>query len=252
MKNALFAALLAASAALPSLASAQGARNDWSMSGNMSLVSDYRFRSISQTFNLPAVQGGFDLGHAAGFYVGTWASNVSGNQYVGGAGLEWDFYGGYRMELTRALTLDLGFIYYYYPGAKSPAAEGMRRYDTTEVYAGIGWGGLTAKINYAISDSFGLLDSSGSYYADITYIYPWRKTTNFIAHVGKASFKNFSQLDYTDYKLGVTTEALNLTWGLSYIGSNADDAAYEFRNRSDEVFKSVSKDTFVFSVGKTF
>jgi uncharacterized protein (TIGR02001 family) len=252
MKKALMTALIAASAALPALAAAQGARSDWSMSGNVSIVSDYRFRSISQTFNLPAIQGGFDLGHAAGFYVGTWASNVSGNQYIGGASMEWDFYGGYRMDLGRNTQLDLGFIYYYFPGAKSLLIDGQRRYDTTEVYVGATWGGLTAKLNYAISDSFGLVDSSGSYYADLTYVYPWRRTTNFIAHVGMASFNNFDRLDYTDYKLGVTHEALGITWGLSYIGNNAEDAAWEFRNQSDGVFKSVSKDTFVVSATKVF
>jgi uncharacterized protein (TIGR02001 family) len=252
MKKALISALVTISAALPALAMAQGTPTDWAMSGNVSLVSDYKFRSISQTYGLPAIQGGFDLGHAAGFYVGTWASNVSGNQFIGGAGMEWDFYGGYRMELTRNTQLDLGFIYYYFPGSKSLPVDGMRRYDTTEVYAAVTWGGLTGKINYAISDSFGLLDSSGSYYAALDYVYPWRRTTNFIAHLGKASFKNFAALDYTDYKLGVTTEALGVTWGLSYIGNNADDKVYEFRNQSDGVLKSVSKDSLVFSVGKTF
>ncbi len=252
MKRAWMAALACVVAAVPALATAQGARSDWAMSGNVSLVSDYRFRSISQTYGLPAVQGGFDLGHAAGFYVGTWASNVSGNQFIGGAGMEWDFYGGYRMELTRSTQLDLGFIYYYYPGSKSLPVDGLRRYDTTEVYAAVTWGGLTGKINYSISDAFGLLDSSGSYYAALDYVYPWRRTTNFMAHIGKASFKNFSPLNYVDYKLAVTTEALNVTWGLAYIGNNAKDNLYEFRNQSDGVLKSVSKDGFVFSVGKTF
>lgn len=264
MKKALFAALLAAASALPMAASAQGSRTDWSMSGNFSIVSDYRFRSISQTYKHPAVQGGFDLGHSAGFYVGTWGSSVSGNQFTGGAGLEWDFYGGYKMDLGRNLTLDLGFIYYFYPGAKS-AAPLLQSYDTTEVYAGINWGGLTAKVNFAISDSFGLIDSSGSYYADVTYVYPFSRTTNLVAHVGRSSTKNYEDANYTDYKLGVTTEALGLTWGLSYIGNTAEDNliirrgvppvevfSYNVANASDGVRKSVSKDTVVFSVGKTF
>ena len=253
MKKALLAALMAGSAVTPLAALAQqGGRSDWSMSGNVSLVSDYRFRSISQTYKLPAIQGGFDLGHAAGFYVGTWASNVSGNQYSGGNGMEWDFYGGYKMELARNVTLDLGFIYYFYPGAKTLPAAGLRRYDTTDVYGALTWGGLTAKLNYSVSDSFSLPDSSGSYYADITYVYPMGKATNIIGHVGHASFKNFDPLDYTDYKVGVTHDALGVTWGLSYIGNNADDDLYNVRHASDGALKSVSKDTFVISVGKTF
>jgi uncharacterized protein (TIGR02001 family) len=68
----------------------------------------------------PALQGGFDLGHKSGFYVGTWASNISwvsdGNSDVS-ASLEWDFYGGYKWALPADFTLDLGVLYYYYPGS---------------------------------------------------------------------------------------------------------------------------------------
>ena len=53
------------------------ARPDWTFTGNVGLFSQYVFRGISQTNEKPALQGGFDLGHKSGFYVGTWASNIS-------------------------------------------------------------------------------------------------------------------------------------------------------------------------------
>ena len=49
----------------------------------------------------PAIQGGFDYAHASGVYLGTWGSSVSGNQYLGGNGMEWDLYGGYTQALGR-------------------------------------------------------------------------------------------------------------------------------------------------------
>lgn len=274
MKRTFVTALCAVSAALaavPMTAAAQ--KSDWSASGNFSVVSDYRFRGISQTNKLPAVQGGFDLGHSAGFYVGTWGSNVGTNDrdvrvppgspagtrpeptttagtFAGGASLEWDFYGGYRFELARNIALDLGVIYYLYPGAKDPIT--LRRFDTTEFYVGASFGNLTAKLNYALSDFFGLIDSSGSFYVDLGYVFPVGRSTNLVAHVGRQQVKNFDRLNYTDWKVGATTEALSLTWGLAYIGNNAKDAAYTVLNASDSTPKVVSKDTVVVSVGKTF
>ena len=255
MKKSVWAvAAVSVLAVVPSLASAQG-KSDWSLSGNMSLVSDYRFRSISQTYRLPAIQGGFDLGHNAGFYVGTWASNVSGNQYLGGNGMELDIYGGYKFDVAKGVTLDLGFIYYLYPGAKVSLTKD---YNTTEIYGGVTIGNLSAKVNYGVSDFFGAPDSSGSFYVDTNYIWPLSKTSNLVFHVGYQSIKNgdalFNGVDpnYTDYKVGFTTEAAGLVWGVAYIGNTAKDVPYTVQHAVDGAPKIVAKDTVVLSVGKTF
>src|SRR6266498_1225542 len=87
-----------------------------SSTGNVGLFSQYVFRGITQTNEKPAVQGGFDLGHKSGFYVGTWASNISWiSDYTPGvsASLEWDFYGGYKGSLPADFGYDLGVLYYY-------------------------------------------------------------------------------------------------------------------------------------------
>jgi hypothetical protein len=52
------------------------AGDEFEISGNVALVSDYRFRGISQTDEDAAIQGGFDASFEPGFYVGTWASSV--------------------------------------------------------------------------------------------------------------------------------------------------------------------------------
>ncbi len=254
MKNKLLGAVLAASMALPLAAGAQQMRSDWTGSGNVSLVSDYRFRSISQTYRLPAIQGGIDLAHSAGFYVGTWASNVSGNQFFGGNSMEWDFYGGYKFEIVRGWALDLGFIQYIYPGAKAqfqtPVAG--KRYDTTEIYGGLIIGNFTAKLNYSVSDFFAAPDSSGAYYVDLTYNLPFGRGNNLQLHAGRQDVKNNRPLNYTDYKVGLSTEAAGLTLGVAYIGNNAKDLPYTVPSVSDNALKVVSKDTVVLSVGKTF
>ena len=40
---------------------------DVSMTANAALLTDYRFRGISQTNRKPAFQGGFDFAHKSGF-----------------------------------------------------------------------------------------------------------------------------------------------------------------------------------------
>ncbi len=250
--------LLSAAALTSSIALAQTAvpaHSEWTYSGNMSLVSDYRFRSISQTYRQPAVQGGFDLNHRGGFYAGTWASNVSGNQYPGGNGMELDVYGGYRMDLQPNLKLDVGLIYYAYPDAKG--SVGGKRFDTTEMYVGLTQGDFSAKFNYAVTDNFGLNDSNGSYYLDLNYTHPLSKATHLVAHLGRQSVHHGTQggatnPNYTDFKLGLTTEAAGLAWGIAYIGNNARDNAYRVAHAVDGTTRVVSKDTVVLSVGKAF
>jgi uncharacterized protein (TIGR02001 family) len=65
-KSSVLASLaLAASAALPSLAYAD-------LAFNAGVVTDYRYRGISQSRLKPAVQGGLDFTQG-GFYAGAWA-----------------------------------------------------------------------------------------------------------------------------------------------------------------------------------
>lgn len=263
MCTPLWRTVLAATLLAPTLGFAQTASTlpaDWSLSGNLSLVSDYRFRGISQTYRLPAVQGGFDLSHAAGFYAGTWASNVSGNQYPGGNGMELDVYGGYRFD-TRpsfapnyALNVDLGFIYYAYPDAKTASGQ---TFNTTEVFGGVALNNFSAKLSYALSDYFGANDSVGSYYLDFGYTHPISPTASIVLHIGRLDVRHGTQggapdPDYTDYKIGVRADAAGFAWGISYIGNDAHDNAYTVAHATRNTTRVVSKDTLVFSVGKTF
>src|SRR3954470_4803561 len=65
-----------APAAAPATAAA-APEPDFTFNANIGLFSQYVFRGVSQTNEKPAVQGGFDLAHKSGLYVGTWASNIS-------------------------------------------------------------------------------------------------------------------------------------------------------------------------------
>jgi len=114
------------------------------ISGNVALTSDYRFRGISQSDESPAIQGGFDIGFENGIYLGTWGSSVDFDSNDGFDGsLELDYYGGWAGSITDSIGIDVGYIYYDYPG--DDGAEG----DYQEVYGSISLWDLSLGVAYS-------------------------------------------------------------------------------------------------------
>ena len=249
-----FAALVAA---VPSVGMAQDKKeaSPHTFTGNLNLVSEYRYRGISQTNNKPAVQGGFDYAHASGVYVGTWLTNVSWLS-DGGAGtvsnsLEWDIYGGYKGAVGD-FGYDVGLLYYYYPG-KYPA--GFNSPDTLEAYIAGSYKTVTLKYSHAMTDLFGFIDSKGAGYLDLTATYDLGNGFGLVGHYGyqmvpSTNGRSRSDCSYGDWKVGVTTEVVGMTVGLSYIGTDAKgDAGQCYRNAFN---RDLGKGNVVLSVGKTF
>ena len=116
-------------------------------SGSVALVSDYRFRGVSQSNNGFAVQGGITVAHQSGLYAGFWSSNLAGWGTFGGPNLELDLIGGYKLPVG-AGTLDLGLTWYMFPGgaARTSFAEPYVKLSGTA-----GPVGLTAGVAYAPS-----------------------------------------------------------------------------------------------------
>lgn len=93
------------------------------LSGGVTVVSDYRFRGLTQSDETVALQGTVNLNHESGFYVGTWASTIDGDgstpALTGYGGAEFDLYAGYTKTFTSGVGVDVGLLYYYYPGGAS-------------------------------------------------------------------------------------------------------------------------------------
>ena len=292
MKKLVLASTLSAVLTAPAIVCAQGApaaapASPHTFTGNIGLFSDYRFRGISQTYRQPAIQGGFDYSHVSGVYAGTWASNVSGNLYANGAGMEWDMYGGYKFEPIKDLTMDVGVLYYYYPGAafyNATLGKSGNKYDNTELYVAGTYGWFTAKYSYAVSDYFGTKtatfggtcgitssgvaatsgciganpgNSKGSSYLDLAANFEVFDKTTLGLHVGHTTVKNYNQLSYTDYKLSLSRDFGWATLGAAYITTDAKQQYYRYgpaglvAGTSTEN-KDPSRGALVLSISKTF
>lgn len=213
----------------------------YTITGNFGIYSQYVFRGLTQTDRKPAFQGGFDLATPEGWYAGTWGSNISWLHDAGvvdhGASLEWDFYGGYKYAFNDDWGMDVGVLYYYYPG---DYLDGVTRPNTTELYIAGSWKWMSLKYSHAVSNTFGIPDSRGSWYLDLSANYPITDVLTLNAHVGRQEYKgnidgfsNGENLDYTDWKLGVTYAMAN-DWNLGayYTDTNAKDAGYTLAGRN--------------------
>lgn len=248
MKKLAYALVLTGLVGAPTLAVAEEPASPHTLSGNISLTSDYVFRGVSQTQNGPAIQGGFDYAHASGFYVGTWASNVDWVSlgYKEDSSMEIDLYGGYRGALGD-VGYDVGAITYYYPGDDVAGAIDP---DTTEVYLGASWKFLSAKYSYVVSDHFvGWTTTTGgktngSYYAELNGTYDLGGGWGVLGHVGYQDVKDNDDASYTDWKVGVTKDIGFGVATLAYTDTNAEDIPYTWAGEKvadGRVFVSFSK-----------
>ncbi len=215
------------------------------ISANVTITNDYRYRGITQTNYQAAIQGGFDYAHESGFYIGNWnstinwVSNTTANQVK--APIEMDFYGGFKKELIApGFASDIGVLQYFYPQTGNYPAGSMLNPNTTEVYVAqnFTFGSLTGfvKVNYALTNIFGIPNSGGSFYPDLTMNYDtgiWGISAN--GHIGYQyiagqpatpagwSGPTPNNISYTDWKLGLTKDfGGGLALSASYVSTNAN------------------------------
>lgn len=235
-------AVSAGSAGLLVMAGPAGAE----VTGNVGFASNYVYRGVSQTWEKPALQGGFDYAHSSGLYAGIWASNVSWLEDAGtGASnsLEADLYGGYKGRLGGDAGYDFGILHYEYPGSY-PA--GSTQPHTDELYVAASYLFLTAKYSYSAGNLFGYNDSRGSGYLDVGASFELPGKTALGLHVGHQTIRHNSAFNYTDYRLGVSKEINGFVACLAYAGTNANDALYTVKGRN------IADGQWVLSVSRTF
>ena len=136
------------------------------ITGGATVVSDYRFRGLTQSNEFAAVQGTVNINHESGLYVGTWASMIDGGPdgstpaLTGYGGAEVDLYGGFAKTYS-GVGIDVGLLYYFYPGGQK-----NQNTDFFEPYGSLSYtiGPVAAKAGfaYAWSGQKGLDFTAGS------------------------------------------------------------------------------------------
>jgi len=227
-KKTLLACAAALVAAAPALSYAD-------VTYNVGAVTDYRYRGISQSRDKPALQGGVDYSNGP-FYLGVWASTIKWIKDFGGDGnLEVDLYGGYKGEITKELTYDVGVLSYQYPSNKlNPSAN------TTEIYGSMSFGPTTLKYSHAVTNTFANLDSKSSYYLDLSAGLDVGSGMTLTPHIGyqKISGPFSSPGSYTDYSLTLSKDFSGLVVSGAIVGTDADKVFYSSPVNGKELGKA--------------
>lgn len=206
---------------LSTAAVAQEAESSFTISGGATVLTDYRFRGISQTDKRFAVQGNIGVAYSSGLYATVWGSSIDDYVY-NGSDQEIDFIAGYRKNFGPT-TLDAGILYYYYP------ASGGIRSDFFEPYVSLAHviGPVTAKVtaNYAPKQaalSLGAGKEDNLYLAgDLSAGLPGTPI-GLIAHFGHSFGPSYLTIgdEYSDWSLGATYAWNRLTFGISYVDTD--------------------------------
>jgi uncharacterized protein (TIGR02001 family) len=232
-----FASMAHAEEAAP----APEAKPDNEVSYNLAVVSDYRYRGISQTRLKPALQGGADyVNNPTGLYAGTWLSTIKWVKDGGGNGeVEWDLYAGKRGAITDTISYDVGGLYYFYPSNDlHPSAN------TFELYGQISAGPASLKYSQSTTNLFGFADSKNSGYVDAQVNQEIADGYTLNLHIGRQNVKNNRASSYTDYKVGVTKDFGVVSVALAAV--YADTEAYTGKG------KNLGKTGAVLTISKTF
>jgi uncharacterized protein (TIGR02001 family) len=195
------------------------------INGSATVVSDYRFRGISQTDKNFALQGGITVTHSSGVYLSVWGSSI--DDYVAaGSDQELDLIGGFK-KTVGGTTFDIGVLYYYYPNA----GQGLGKVysDFFEPYASISHtlGPVTGKltVNYAPAQkalSFAKPKDDNLYGAiDLSAAVP-NTPISLSAHLGHNFEKSFLSAgrNYTDWGVGASFTYKAITFGINYVDTD--------------------------------
>ncbi|WP_408590331.1 TorF family putative porin [Novosphingobium sp.] len=249
------------------------------VSGTVGLVSDYRFRGVSQSDRSVAIQGGFTVSHQSGLYGSVWASNLSGWGTFGGSNTELDLVGGFKREIGAGVAVDVGLTWYMYPAgaAKTDFGEPYVKVSST-----VGPASVLVGVAYAPKQqALGKWYNSGASYATGTPDKPFAKEDNLYlwgdvsggvpntpvtlkAHLGYS--KGNSGLGpngtsvaptgkYFDWMLGTDFALGPVTLGIAYVDTDISEKKAQYLQPNFGRVRdgaSISKATVVFSLSASF
>lgn len=224
----LKAIALASLALVPLSSQAIVLNDDFSLAIDLTAVSDYRTRGISQTLGDPAAQVGVTLAHSSGLYAGAWTSNVDFGKFIDEAGntqhfktrQEIDYYAGYYWQVTDTVSLDLGYIKYSYPKES--------QFNQSDVFATLEAWGVQLGVKYSNDTPNFFGEDQDTLYTYLGYKITLPAEIGLELRYGRNDFKNLafwstngaSRESYREWEAKLTRDFIGVTWGLSYIDTD--------------------------------
>ena len=150
----------------------------------------------------------------SGLYIGTWASSIDFSN-----GPELDYYIGYGGSITDAVSFDVGYLMYGYPGDTSN--------DFNEFYGSVSFGDAT--VGMAYSDDY-FASTGETTYLYIDYGFDIAENMSIGLHYGTISADDDEAYDavfedtIADYSVTLSTSAAGLGIDFSLINSNGSGA----------------------------
>lgn len=193
------------------------------LTGNFDITTNYMFRGISQSNNLPAFQGGLTYTFKKpGIYFNLWGSNVYQSETtrdgttIGTATVEIDTIVGVANSIGDKFSYDISIGRYNYPKADRLA------YDELNIVANYSF--LTGKIGYApnVWDSH----QTGIYYnAGVNFDIPCKYVFNLNdvsinAAVGHYNLPSSAGKSYNDYSFQINKQISNYKLSLQWTDTN--------------------------------
>ena len=190
------------------------------ISGSLTLVSDYRYRGVSLSHNNPAAQVAITLDDASGWYAGAFASSVRlGNPST--PELQALAFFGYARQAPSGWSWDVGADY--------SAFTGSGGYSYPEVYSGVAFENVSARVYFA-PRYFG--HSGNAIYAELNVAQPLQDRVRLLAHVGILrsnggdSYYGGSDHPVFDARVGIGIDLDPFQVQVSWVGISAASAAY--------------------------
>ena len=212
---------------------------DSNVSGTFGATTNYLWRGVTYSENLPAIQGGLDYQYqkrSNELSLGTWISSSQGY----GDGLEADFYGQYSYRLSDNFSLHIGAKTIHYPHNMDT--------DYGHYRVGMGWEGLSMNVEQWSHNSFGYdvsysyrkwglrlvgednyFDTKSKYhYSQITRTFDLDKDWDMNVLLGYSTFDQNILSGYSDhynYMVSVSREIEKFTTTVFFNDTNRKDPA---------------------------
>jgi len=184
------------------------------------LVSNYLFRGISQTNNLPAAQGGLSYSpFTTGLYISAWGSNVNFDDNHGNtAFLEIDPAIGIANSINEDINYAVSVSRYAYPSTTNSSYNEFNAYLNYSIVT----------THFAYSNDVFASGASGTYYnLGLNYPIPSNYIFNIddihlTANIGYSELpKNKGLRSYQDYSITMTKTIKNFACSIQWTDTNA-------------------------------